>query len=178
LLEDLVVDLRSRFGNAGRIERLGRTVSWTSHSDPRSGRNVTVHFTRRNGGTRVRIEESLGRVAGGLFGGVVGGAGGAGSANLLVWSVLSANVLFAVAAVGWLSLVYFIVRAAYATWSQKRVDDLERLATNIEERVNAASAKKERKKARVADVPESPEEDDLNAAEEEIDEPEERARRS
>jgi hypothetical protein len=153
VLEEVVAYLRSHFGTAGRIERLGSTLSWTSFTDARSGRNLTVHFTRRGSGTRVRIEESLRGVAGGLFGGIVGGVGGSGFANLAVWSVISANVLLAIGAVGWLSLVYFIVRAAYASWSQRRVDDLGRLADQIEERVKDAGAgrKAPRKKARVAD---------------------------
>lgn len=81
MLEELVAELRGRFKNAGRIERLGRTITWTSISDSRSGRALAVHFTEQNGRTQLRIEESLTRIAGALFGGIVGGAGGSGAAS-------------------------------------------------------------------------------------------------
>jgi hypothetical protein len=164
LLEELVAELRARFENAGRIERLGRTITWTSISDSRSGRALAVHFTEKNGRTQLRIEESLTRVAGALFGGIVGGAGGSGAINFVIWAIFSANVLYAIGALGWLALVYFIVRAAYTSWSKKRVHELEALAADIEERVNATAERKKRKKARVAEKAES-EEAEAEAAE-------------
>jgi hypothetical protein len=151
-IEDVVVDLRSRFGVPGRIERLGHTVSWYTDPTPRGGgRRVAVHFTVRDGETRLRVEESIAQLAGGLFGGIVGGAGGAGSINLLVWGFITGNVLLLLGAVGWLALVYFIVRAAYAAVSQKRARELEGFGAEIEDRLRRAVAENEQKKLRVSD---------------------------
>jgi hypothetical protein len=181
LLEELVVELRTRFKNPGRIERLGNTNTWAHISDSRSGRALSVHFTEKNGRTQLRIEESLTRTAGGLFGGIVGGAGGSGAVNLVIWAIFNSSALFAVAAVGWLAFVYFLVRAGYTAWSQKRVDELEELAAHIEERVkDDAASRRRRKKARVAESSstEGAEDDELAVLEENDDEAPARARRS
>ena len=55
-IEEIAEVLRSRFDGPGRIERLGHTLSWYTDVNARGGgRRVAVHFTRRDGKTRVRV---------------------------------------------------------------------------------------------------------------------------
>lgn len=150
-LEDLVAGLRARFGGAGRIERVGQTFTWCTEPGPRGGgRRVAVHFTKRGGSTRVRIHESLKHVAGALFGGILGGLGGAGAINLLVWSVILGNVLLLLGGVTWLALVFGAVRAGYGAFTRRRAAEIERFGAELEDQVRSASAEGE--KVRVSEA--------------------------
>jgi hypothetical protein len=166
-IEELVGNLRSRFGVQGRIERLGSTISWSTDI-PRGagGRNVVVHFTKRAGGTRIRIEERLGTLAGALFGGIVGGVGGSGFVNLLVWGIILANVWLLLGSVAWVALVFGIVRAAFGAVSQRRARELENFSAELEEAAHDAIADAKRPNVRIADERDASEDDGADAVDE------------
>lgn len=137
--EELVERLRAHVGQMGRSEKIGGTFAWQTEPDMRGrGRNFNVRFTVRDGKTRIRIEERLGQIAGGLFGGIVGGAGGAGAINLLVWTGITGNPLLAAGAIGWLGLVYGIVRTSFGAFARGRARKLEALAAELEDAAKAA----------------------------------------
>jgi hypothetical protein len=137
-LEPLIERLRARSGHMGRIERLGSTIAWSTDADPRRGTNFHVRFTIKDGVTIVRIEENLRRVAGGIFGGIIGGAGGAGAINAFVWAGITGSPLLAAAGAGWLALVYGITRTSYGAYARSRVRKHEVLITELEEAVREA----------------------------------------
>jgi len=71
---DIIVDIiRRTFGDDGNIGTFGSTLTWTSRAQSKKGRNAFVTLIRREGRTRIRIEERLGGLAAGLYGGLVGG---------------------------------------------------------------------------------------------------------
>lgn len=65
--------VQSSLNLPGTLNRAGRSFSWSLTNQQRS---LTVHVTSRNGQTTVRVEETLGSLAGGIWGGVFGGVGG------------------------------------------------------------------------------------------------------
>jgi serine/threonine-protein kinase len=75
----LVEEVRMVVGNVGQASTLGRSLAWRTINPPNQvGRNLAFTVTPLGGRTRLRLEETLTPLAGGLFGGIVGGAGGAG----------------------------------------------------------------------------------------------------
>ncbi len=77
--EPMVLEMQRVLGGVGTASTLGRTLQFSMtgrHRHHATGRDVQVTVTPRNGRTTIRIEETLGPLAGGLFGGVMGGMGG------------------------------------------------------------------------------------------------------
>ena len=67
----------------GQPSLLGRSLTWRAET-PSKTRTVQVTVTSRDGQTQIRVEENLHQLAGGLFGGLIGGGGvgvGSGSRN-------------------------------------------------------------------------------------------------
>lgn len=84
---EVIVDtIRATLRDEGTVSVFGRTFTWSSRSMSSKGRNVSVTLSPRNGRTRIRIDERLGQLAAGLYGGIVGG-----TASL---SVLAATKVF------------------------------------------------------------------------------------
>ncbi|MEM6997219.1 MAG: hypothetical protein AAF721_42335 [Myxococcota bacterium] len=128
--EHVVNLVRRRTGEQGTHDVIGRTLTWSSASNPgrQITRNVMVTLAARNGVTTIRIEERLGQLAGALFGGIFGGVGGGG---LGIWIgpliVAGYPALIPVALVAWLGTVYAVVRRIYAGKARARGDDLRAL---------------------------------------------------
>ena len=73
----LVDEIRMTIGNVGQSSTLGRSLAWRTSNPPGSAtRNVHASFTPLGNRTRIRLEETLGPLAGGLFGGLMGAIGG------------------------------------------------------------------------------------------------------
>lgn len=161
--EVLVGILRDVFGEVGRLDRVGRTLAWTSSGA--DGRMVEVSFESRGEASVLRVTERLGGLAGGLFGGVVGGAGGGGLGGIIPLTILFAPDPLVAPLLGaaWMLAVYGTTR-----WGYKRiVTRRERQLATLTERLEAAArqAMEERASAprvRVADQA-AVDEDELDA---------------
>ena len=74
-LEELVPVIQSGTARQGTASAVGRTLIWSLRSESNSPvRQILV--STRDGETLIRIEESFGDLAWGLFGGIMGGVGG------------------------------------------------------------------------------------------------------
>src|SRR5258708_34132524 len=60
------------------VSQLGRSFSWSSSRGHSSRGDVEVAVSVRGGRTRIAGQESLGPLAGAVFGGIGGGGGGGG----------------------------------------------------------------------------------------------------
>ena len=137
-VERVVIGLRERFGDLGRLDRVGRSVAWSTMG----ARRRLVQVVLEDGGAtaRVRVEEPLRGVAGGLFGGIIGGGGGG-----TLWLIVSlanehlGGELVPVAVVVWLLMLYLLVRAAYGRVARRRSRDLAAVADWIVETLGQAS---------------------------------------
>ncbi|MBW2454366.1 MAG: hypothetical protein JRI68_07640 [Deltaproteobacteria bacterium] len=131
--EMLVATLRRELGEIGRTERIGNTLAWSTTG--RSGRFVEVTCESRKGGTHLRIEEPLRNLLGGLFGGGIGGGGGGGMAFIVPLSLRFPGLL-PFLLVGWILLLYLVMRAIFGRIARKRSHQLEalmeRLGSNLE----------------------------------------------
>lgn len=105
-LPHLAVILETALGAGGEVETTADALIWRL---PDLYREIRVSLRPRVGGTAVRVEESLGRLGGGLFGGVVGGLGGGlgGSTAALVAVGLGSPAAAGVLAVGALGASYW-----------------------------------------------------------------------
>jgi hypothetical protein len=112
--EDVVEVIREVIGDTGRVETLGRTVTWAPMpSANNQQRRLSVHVRVRDGRTRIRIDEDMAQVRlgswlgfgmGGGFGlGVLGLAAGkaanSGAVAVMVWALILCASLFAAWAV-------------------------------------------------------------------------------
>lgn len=108
--EDLVELIRDEMGDTGRLETLGRTLTWMPGLAPNGqARRLSVKVRVREGRTRIRIDEDLSPVRigswvgfgfGGAFGlgflGVaIGKAAHSAAVALLAWALIVAGCLFA-----------------------------------------------------------------------------------
>jgi Zn-dependent protease with chaperone function len=94
---------------------------------------VQITITARSGETRIHLEEHFDNIAGGLFGGILGGGGSAGTA---VWMTFAFETLhFPLAAVlggaSVLSAAYGMARTIYTRVYAKRSRQLEALADRL-----------------------------------------------
>jgi hypothetical protein len=131
--EELIAVLRAELGEVGRMDRIGRTLAWTSSG--RNGRVVELTCEVRRGETRLRLHESLGQLAGGLFGGVVGGAGGGGLGAVIPIAIAlgAAPALVPVLGAAWIASVYGATRWGYGRVAERRVEQLESLLARLTE---------------------------------------------
>jgi hypothetical protein len=152
--EDIVEALRRRFNTLGQASSVGRTLTWMGAS-AQNQRQLEVSVSARNGRTTIRVMERLGNLAGGLFGGIVGGLGGGG---LGLWvpllMVLESSAWLPFLILSWITLIYLIVRFAYARVTAKKqaevaasASELARLAREAIDR--EAKRKRKRKRLRV-----------------------------
>ena len=73
--DQLLAVIQTSLGGSGNPNQIGRTFTW-SDPDPRATHSTEITVSVSSGRTTIRIQESLGRLAAGLFGGVLGGVGG------------------------------------------------------------------------------------------------------
>jgi hypothetical protein len=120
--EQMVEELRQRYGRVGQVSTVGRTFAWSVEPTAQgSGRAIDVTVTSRDGRTVLRGRERLGTLAGALFGGLLGGVGGSVAPVLgVLLGRYAGGVAAAVGAVGWVVLVFLVVRAMYAAMAQRR----------------------------------------------------------
>jgi serine/threonine-protein kinase len=84
---DLLVDIiRQHTGESGQLGVVGRAFSWQSL--PHKG-NVNVSVLPRGGKTTIRVSESLMAVAGGLYGGIMGGVSGV---SVPIWAGVAVSM--------------------------------------------------------------------------------------
>lgn len=137
--EVVVLEARKRLELRGSIERLGRTLTWSTGTTPADGgRAVTVSLTSRDGRTDLAVKEGMGPVAGGLYGGLaaiyllgpIAAATAVGKATGLVsLAALTALVVFA--------LMILLIRRLFQRIVRKRQKALADLTAALETEVGA-----------------------------------------
>jgi predicted Ser/Thr protein kinase len=139
---ELVVDaIRGVLGDEGTVTSLGRSLSWSSRVVSRKGRNVTVSIVPRGGRTRIRIDEKLGQIAAGLYGGIVGGTSSLSILAATGAQTASHSWVLAVAAGLAVELTTFtIARTILGIVKNKRMKELQRLREEVEAEVRASIA--------------------------------------
>ncbi len=131
----LVEEIRITLRNIGTINTFGRSLTWQNTKTPLGeGRDVHVVVTVRAGQTRIRVEEKLGKLAGGLFGGIMGGGGGGGGGAvfgaLMAIAGPPAAIIAAASIVGG---AYTLARAIFMGISKKKTRELHGLADRLAE---------------------------------------------
>jgi hypothetical protein len=127
---------------AGKIENAGvRSMpgsmpdSFTWRSDRSAGgRTTLVRINVSDGVTTIRIEETYGNLAAGLFGGVLGGVGGGlgiGAGTAIAFALRDEVLLFALPALV-IGTTYAAVRAGFKGYVRKRQRALQQLLEDIE----------------------------------------------
>ncbi len=138
-LEDLVSTIQAATTSRGTPNTVGRTLTWSSRTESNtSARQVLV--SARDGQTLIRIEESFGDLAWGLFGGIMGGVGlgvgfgvgGALSATLGLVAGLVALPLTAVAG------SYSLARSIFRAQVRRRQSAAHALMDALAEQVESA----------------------------------------
>ena len=118
-LPHLALILETALGAEGEVETTSDALLWHL---PGLWREIRVSLRPRPGGAAVRVEESLGRLGGGLFGGVVGGlgAGIGGSTAALLGVGLGMPAAGAVLAAGSLGASYVWAKRLFLGEARRR----------------------------------------------------------
>jgi hypothetical protein len=138
----MVEEIRTTVKNVGHVSTLARSLAWTTASpSPGQGRDVHVTITPRLGQTRIRVEEKMGPLAGGLFGGIVGGGGGGGgsAAAGITVSLLGPGVAVAVAVIGVVGGCYALARSIYTHVADRRTRQLTDLIDRLADYARSTS---------------------------------------
>jgi hypothetical protein len=118
--------IRRTLGEAGNVSAVGRSLSWTATGS----RKVQISVLVRDGRTTIHVLEKLKDLAGGLFGGIIGGGGGGSMGPMLgvgmgaLHSPLAAVGLV----IGMFGVAYTTARTIYTRLVRKRRDTLEQLS--------------------------------------------------
>ncbi|APR79456.1 Hypothetical protein A7982_04803 [Minicystis rosea] len=132
--EDVVETIATTFGDGGRTQLIGRTLTWTPTPEPNNQqRQLTISVRTRDGYTRIRIDERLTQLYYGLFLGMglgigIGGGVGVGLplAIALRAPVFGLVIFLAFALVGWI-LPYLI----YGAVRRRRIKALRKLMAHL-----------------------------------------------
>ncbi len=143
--ETLLDEIRSTFNDVGSFSTLGRTLAWRSspgmHGRHGGGaRQINVTIVIRGGQTGIRVEESTGQFAGGLFGGLMGGLGGGGGSIAMGIGIGALHSALAVLGI-WGAFIggsYGLARTIFVTTSRRRAAALAALADRLAEYVQGA----------------------------------------
>lgn len=130
----LVDEVRLVAGNVGQASTLGRSLSWQAvWSAGQVGREIGFSVNPANGQTRIRIEERLTPIAGGLFGGLMGGFGGVSIPLSIIMGaeVLHAPILIPVFLAAGIGGSWSVARGAFKSTHAKRLAELEGLADRL-----------------------------------------------
>lgn len=146
-LEDLIGLIRRISKEAGHAELLKSSMTWTSGLGRRdAGQQAVVNVSVHDGATDLTVTDSLGQLAGAIYGGFGGGVGGGGLA-VPIFAAMSVPVLIPVAIVAWLGGIFVGSRAIYTRAARRRAEKLQKLfaavSTEIENRIAAAQKKRE-----------------------------------
>ncbi len=134
----MIDEVRRTLGSVGHVSALGGSLAWsTVTAGQGTGRNVQLSITPRGGSTRIYLEEQLANYAGGLFGGIMGGAGGPGLGLSfpLAIEVLQVPVLAPLFAAVAVSGTWGIARSIFMTIADRHRAELEELADRLAEHV-------------------------------------------
>lgn len=134
----LIDEVRRTVGSVGHVSTLGRSLAWsTSAVGQGAGRSVQLSITPRGGTTRLYIEEQLTNIAGGLFGGIMGGGGGSGLGLSfpLAIETLHMPALAAVFAAISVGGSWGIARSIFVAVERRRRSELEDLADRLTDHV-------------------------------------------
>ena len=137
---DIIVEIiRRTFGDDGNVGTFGKTLTWTTRSQAKKGRNVFVTIIPRGGRTKIRIEERLGSIAGGLYGGIIGGTSGLlVLAFTLAMNATHSAVAGAAAAATCLLTTFSIARTILGSVKSARVKQPAGLRAELEAEVGAS----------------------------------------
>jgi hypothetical protein len=120
--------IQHQLGLPGALSQAGSSFVWSTTSSPQGGRAVTVHVSSKNGETTIRVEERLGNLAGGIWGGVMGGAGATIASFAGVGGGIALGPIAAVLGIGGgLLLSYGGTRAIYEKAYNSRAEQLQAL---------------------------------------------------
>lgn len=147
----LLDEVRMTVGNIGQASTLGRSLAWrTVVPHGQVGRTVHVSITPAAGRTRIRIDEQLSALSGGLFGGLMGGIGGMSVPLGVVLSVkaLAMPFLIPVFVAAGLGSSYGLARTLYIKARDKRVVELEDLGDRLEAYLTDRAAEERRRLGR------------------------------
>lgn len=141
----LVEVIRRVTGEAGQAAAVGRAFSWQTHPEKRS---LQVAVLPRAGRTTIRVSENLRHLAGGIFGAITGGGGGAMG---MLWNGVGAALhdpLFGLLMWGGtIAFTYVGARAIYGRVSRGRQNQARALAhalaVQARESIAAANTKLE-----------------------------------
>jgi hypothetical protein len=148
----LVDEVRMVAANVGQASTLGRSLSWRTVGAPgQVGRQISLSVIPANGQTRIRLEENLTSLAGGLFGGIMGPVGGMSIpfSILLGVEVLHLPVLIPVFISTAIGGAWAAARAFFRNGHTKRTAELEELGERLARYVTdtAGAARRSRLRA-------------------------------
>ena len=135
-LEAAIPLIQSAADAPGNASLVGHTLTWQAQG-PNAARDLQVMIARRDGETRIRIEERYGNLAGSLFGGVVGGAGGGigFGVGMGVGAAIGSTVMMVGFPIAVIGLAYFGSRAVYSSIVEKREAVLARLMADLSDAI-------------------------------------------
>ena len=125
--------IQTLMGEVGTVTALGRTLSYSQGSG-QNQRRVHVTVTAAGGRTVIRAEERLTQLAGGLFGGIVGGGGGGlGSGSIgITAGAMHAPGFFVLAVLGAVvGSAYATARAIFVHVATTRASQLEAVVSTV-----------------------------------------------
>lgn len=143
--EPMVLEMQRLMGGASTASTLGRTLQFSlagRHRHHATGRDLQVTVTPRNGRTTIRIEETLGPLAGGLFGGLMGGLSGFAIPAGVLGATLAHSPTLGVGLAGaFLSGSYLLARTIYGKIVRGRGDKLHELMSRLVEHASATAVR-------------------------------------
>jgi serine/threonine-protein kinase len=137
---DLVLDIiRREIGEVGQIGSVGRTFSWSVSS---RDRNLQISVMPRGGKTTVRIDDQLGQITKGVFGGMMGGIGG-GLGGALMGSIAGGTHRPLLGLAAWLGVVataYTGARFTIKRIAKSRREKLHEVANQLANQIAESTA--------------------------------------
>lgn len=137
---DLMIDIvRRALGDAGNVSAVGRSLSWSSADKQRK---VQVSVLVRDGRTSIYVSERLKDLAGGLFGGIMGGGGGGmiGPSMGMGIEGLGSPLAAVGIGLGFVGLAYTIARTIFTRIVRKRRETLQGLTEKLAEQARRSVA--------------------------------------
>jgi len=117
--EYVIEAVRRHTGELGMASLIGRSLTWVAlpvHGRARSGWSRTISLTvvPRSGRTRIRIEEKLDQLVHAMFGGLLGGVGGAGSlVSIIPLAIVGGAAMIPVGMGLWFTGVWMLSRRVF-----------------------------------------------------------------
>jgi len=132
---DIIGEVRRHLSMTGTAEEIGKELIWSSRARDTETRQVRVIVTPRAGRTLVRVEEHNGPLAGGLYGGIIGGAGSGGLGWILpvCIAVLHMPILIPVLFAAWVYATYLLSRTIFRNVVANRQPQLRALSDSVAE---------------------------------------------